>query len=77
MLGIFKKKNQSHLPQLNLSIEGMHCTSCAMNIDGELEDLKGVEEASTNYAKSISQVSYNPDIRLHRQNPIHHQATRI
>ncbi len=33
-------------------IQGMHCTSCAMNIDGELEDTEGIKEAKTNYAKT-------------------------
>lgn len=38
----------------------MHCTSCAMNIDGELEDC-GVKESNTNYAKAITEVSYDTD----------------
>lgn len=41
------------------SIKGMHCTSCAMNIDGELEDTKGVKSASTNYAKQKLVVEYD------------------
>ena len=32
-----------------------------MNIDGELEDTKGVQSANTNYAKSVSEVVYDPD----------------
>jgi Cu+-exporting ATPase len=43
-----------------LKISGMHCTSCAMNIDGELEDTDGVKEAKTNYAKSFTEVTFNP-----------------
>lgn len=39
----------------------MHCVSCAMNIDGELEDTEGVKEASTNYAKQLTEVTYDPD----------------
>lgn len=35
-------------------IKGMHCTSCAMNIEGELEDL-GIN-AKVNFAKSILEV---------------------
>jgi Cu+-exporting ATPase len=41
---------------LKLKIDGMHCTSCAMDIDGTLEDTEGVIEASTNYAKSETEV---------------------
>ncbi|MBI4096859.1 MAG: heavy-metal-associated domain-containing protein [Candidatus Levybacteria bacterium] len=39
----------------------MHCTSCAFNIDGELEDTDGVKEAKTNYAKQVTEVSFDPE----------------
>jgi len=48
--------------QLAIKIAGMHCTSCAMNIDGALEDMPGVIAATTSYAKSEVQVSYSPNI---------------
>ncbi len=47
---------------VTLKIVGMHCTSCAMNIDFELEDLKGVKEASTNYAKQKTVVTFDPNV---------------
>lgn len=40
-------------------ISGMHCTSCAMNIDGELEDTDGVKQSNTNYAKSQTEVEFD------------------
>ena len=46
---------------VKLNIFGMHCTSCAMNIDGELEDTEGVKEAKTNYAKQVTEVTFEPD----------------
>jgi Cu+-exporting ATPase len=42
-------------------IDGMHCTSCAMTIDMDLEDLDGVEESRTNYAKQVTEVKFDPD----------------
>jgi Cu+-exporting ATPase len=42
-------------------ITGMHCTSCAFNIDGELEDTDGVEEANTNFAKAQTEVKFDPE----------------
>lgn len=42
-------------------IEGMHCTSCAMNIDFDLEDLEGVKSANTNYAKSETEVEFDEE----------------
>lgn len=41
----------SKVVKKKLKIEGMHCTSCALNIDFDLEDLEGVEKAKTSYAK--------------------------
>ncbi len=42
-------------------ISGMHCTSCAMNIDGELEDTERIMEANTNYARQETQVKFDPE----------------
>lgn len=44
---------------ITLKISGMHCASCAINIDGELEDTVGVFSAQTNYAKAETEVEYN------------------
>ncbi|MFA9289324.1 MAG: heavy-metal-associated domain-containing protein [Weeksellaceae bacterium] len=45
---------------IKLKITGMHCTSCAMNIDGVLEDL-GVQDVQTNYAKGESTVVFDEE----------------
>lgn len=45
--------------KLNLKITGMHCTSCAMNIDFDLEDLQGIKTAKTNYAKQRCEVEFD------------------
>ena len=42
-----------------IHISGLHCTSCALNIDGALEDL-GVEESFTHYARSLTTVIFDP-----------------
>lgn len=41
-------------------IYGMHCVSCAMNIDGALEDAPGVIRASANFAKTQVKVEFEP-----------------
>lgn len=43
-------------------VSGMHCTSCAMNIEGELEDLRGVMKANVNFAKQLTHVEYDEKI---------------
>lgn len=40
----------------------MHCTSCAFNIDGELEDTEGVKESNTNYAKQTTEVTFDSKV---------------
>lgn len=44
-----------------LKIKGMHCISCAINIDGELEDLDGIVRSVTSYAKSQTAVEYDSE----------------
>ena len=42
-----------------LKIEGMHCSSCAMNIDFDLEDLDGVKSVKTSYARQVCEVEFD------------------
>jgi Cd2+/Zn2+-exporting ATPase/copper chaperone len=57
MLNIFKNKAKNE--KASFTIEGMHCTSCAMVIDGALEDTDGVLNATTSYAKSVVSVEFD------------------
>ena len=45
-----------------LKIEGMHCTSCAMNIDFDLEDVEGVKSVKTSYVKQECEIEFDPEI---------------
>lgn len=58
MFGLFSKKQQGE--KIEILIDGMHCTSCSMNVDSELEELDGVFSARTSYAKQKSVVEYDP-----------------
>ena len=49
------------MKKIKLKINGMHCTSCAMNIDFDLEDLDGVKAARTNYVKEETEVEFDED----------------
>jgi copper chaperone CopZ len=42
-----------------LKLTGMHCVSCSMLIEGELEDM-GVD-AKANYAKQLVEVTFDPN----------------
>lgn len=65
MLHIFGKKKK--YPEVvndqivQFKISGMHCTSCSMNIDGELEDIEGVKSSKTSYASAVSTVTFDPE----------------
>jgi Cu+-exporting ATPase len=40
----------------------MHCTSCSITIDGDLEDTEGVKRAQTSYAKAQTEVEFDPEL---------------
>ncbi len=42
-------------------IIGMHCSSCAMTIDMDLEDLEGVSKSHTSYAKHETEAELDPE----------------
>lgn len=44
-----------------LKINGMHCTSCAMNIDFDLEDTGGISKVKTSYAGQICEVEFDEE----------------
>lgn len=60
MFQLFKKSTQPQGETITFKIVDMHCTSCAMNIDGALEDTSGVYKANTNYAQAKSTIEYDP-----------------
>lgn len=59
MFGLGKKKEKLGVGKVKLTIDGMHCVACSMNIDGELEEIPGVLSASTSYAKGECIVEYS------------------
>ncbi|OGF99989.1 hypothetical protein A2Y99_01555 [Candidatus Gottesmanbacteria bacterium RBG_13_37_7] len=49
----------SKIIKTKLKISNMHCSSCAMNIDFELEDLEGVVSVKTSYAKQETEIEFD------------------
>jgi len=47
------------MKKIRLEIMGMHCSSCAMNIDFDLEDLNGVKSSKTSYVKQFTEVEFD------------------
>ncbi|PJA21460.1 hypothetical protein COX59_04230 [Candidatus Beckwithbacteria bacterium CG_4_10_14_0_2_um_filter_47_25] len=55
----FKKKLQRLQGEnQKIKISGMHCSSCAMNIDNSLEEISGVISSKTNYAKGETTIVF-------------------
>ena len=45
-----------------LSIDGMHCSSCAVVIQKELKKINGVDNASVNYANEKATITHDPNL---------------
>lgn len=48
------------MEKTKLKLSGLHCTSCAVNIDLTVEDIPGVKNSDTNYARLESEVTFDP-----------------
>ncbi len=46
-------------------ISGMHCTACTLEIDDALEELEGVKQSNTHYAKAITEVEFDEEKITH------------
>ncbi len=52
----------SKIVKMKFKVEGMHCTSCAMNIDGDLEDFgEGIKCSNTSYARQVCEVEFDEE----------------
>lgn len=49
----------SKIIKKKLKIDDMHCTSCPMSIDFDLEDTKGVKSVKTSYASQICEIEFD------------------
>ncbi|MFS8159732.1 MAG: heavy-metal-associated domain-containing protein [Candidatus Roizmanbacteria bacterium] len=49
------------MKKITLKVNGMHCASCALSIDFDLEDLEGVQKVKTNYAPGTCDVEYDDE----------------
>lgn len=47
---------------VRLDTTGMHCRSCSMLVQMTLEDLPGVESATSDFATGITDVVYDPAV---------------
>lgn len=48
--------------EIELTVEGMHCTGCEANLRFALSSLGGVERAKANYREKRVEVAYDPSV---------------
>jgi len=49
-----------NMKTITVKIDGMHCTSCPIMVDGKLEDdVEGIASARTNYVKQECVVDFD------------------
>ncbi|TXH00385.1 MAG: heavy-metal-associated domain-containing protein [Candidatus Moraniibacteriota bacterium] len=60
MFNFFKSKPKGE--KIVFKLSGLHCASCSLNIDGELEEISGVFSSSTSYATQETVVVYDPKL---------------
>jgi len=49
------------MKKITLNISGMHCASCATNIEGALKKISGIASARVNFASESAYVEYDPE----------------
>lgn len=45
-----------------IKLSGLNCSTCAVDIDLNLEEISGVKSSNTNYQKSETKVSFDKNI---------------
>lgn len=50
------------MQSITLHITKMHCSSCPIRIDGDLEEVPGVKSAQTNYHSAQSVIEFDENI---------------
>jgi len=46
---------------VRLRTTGMHCQSCSMLVQMNVEDLPGVESVTSDFRTGVTEVAYDPD----------------
>jgi copper chaperone CopZ len=47
------------MKKMTFRVEGMHCSSCAMNLEGIEDDLPGILKVSASYPRETLQVEFD------------------
>jgi copper chaperone CopZ len=53
------KDEEADMLKKTYRVEGMHCSNCAMNIEGIEDDLAGIKQISASYQKGVLVVEFD------------------
>ncbi len=56
-----REKEKKELSKISIGIEGMHCASCAQNIEEVLKNVRGVERASVSFGAEKASIAFDPE----------------
>ncbi|MEW6328803.1 MAG: heavy metal translocating P-type ATPase [Candidatus Micrarchaeota archaeon] len=60
-----REPGRGEVKKETISIQGMHCATCAVDIEGALKNLPGVKSANVNYATERASVEYDESLVSH------------
>ena len=46
----------------SIQLSGLNCTACALNLDFDVEDIKGVKSCKTDYSTQKMVVEFDPQV---------------
>ncbi len=52
---------------MELKVDGITCTTCAMEMENTLRDIEGILEASVNVAEDTINIRYDPELINRKQ----------
>lgn len=58
-------------------VEGMHCSNCAMSVEGIEDDLPGIRQVSASYQKAQMTVEFEEQLVSEEQNSVRPGEARL
>ncbi len=52
----------SSMVKAQFKLSGLRCSACALSIDFDLEDLRGIRQVATSYARQVCEVEFDASL---------------
>ncbi len=47
------------MTKVKLKVDGMYCSSCAADVDLDLEEVEGIKSSRTHFAKQVMEIEFD------------------